>query len=1003
MTDTRHRGVSRVRQALSVVAAAALIGVSAVVAAPVPQVAQAVDGSDFMPGLIIADGLFYDSAAMTESDIQLFLASKGSYLANYTSTVASRPAQYSADTGGLICTPFTGGTLLASTIIYRAQAACGISAKVILVTLQKEQGLITKTAPSQTALDRAMGYACPDTAPCAVNSLGFGNQVFSGARQLHVYKVGRFARQPGLNYIQYHPNADCGGTNVYLQNYATAALYNYTPYQPNAAALANLGGTGDSCSSYGNRNFWRYYNSWFGSTLGNTPYPVASPRILGNSTVGTPLTVQPGVWRGSPTLTYSWISCPERPDVFVDGVPDGCSAIAGATTDTYTTKSADVGKYVAAVVTGTNSSGVMRAGALLDARVGSPANIVPPTVSGALTVGTTWTVDVGEWTGTPSPTIVVYWLRCTRPITAIYTTVPSGCTPITDQRSTTYVTRSADLGHYLTAQVGGINAHGVALAGPVSPRPIGFPSNVVAPTVTGDPTTIGSTWTATAGTWTGTPAPTFIVAWLRCAAPVVTPFTTVPSGCVAISGARNSTYVSTIADAGTYLTAQVGAINSLGTGLAGAVSTRAVQAAAPANTVAPTLSGSPTTGSTWTVTTGTWTGSPAPTFVVAWLRCDAPVASAFTAVPTGCVAISGARNSTYVTSLADVGKYVTAQVGGINVYGTGLAGAISTTAITSGAPVNTVAPTVSGSPSVGATWTVNPGTWTGSPAPTIVMAWLRCASPVPTAFASIPAGCVAISGARSSTYVTTTADKGSYLTAQVGGINTFGTVLTGAPSTTPISAAASPPVNTVAPTVSGSAPAGSTWTANTGTWTGSPTPTIVMAWLRCDAPITSGFTAVPAGCQAISGARSSTYVSTSADIGKYLTAQVGGINVHGTTLAGAVSTTRITAPAPASAPVNTVAPTVSGTPVVGATWTVNTGTWTGSPAPTIVVYWLRCTAPVTTGYTAVPAGCVAITGQRALSYVATAADVGKYLTAQVGAINPSGTRLAGAVSTTPIG
>ena len=41
-----------------------------------------------------------------------------------------------------------------------------------------------------------------------------------------------------------------------IENRATAALYYYTPFTPNAAALANLGGTGDACLSYGNRNFW---------------------------------------------------------------------------------------------------------------------------------------------------------------------------------------------------------------------------------------------------------------------------------------------------------------------------------------------------------------------------------------------------------------------------------------------------------------------------------------------------------------------------------------------------------------------------------------------------------------------------------------------------------------------------------------------------------------------------------------------------------------------------
>jgi len=52
-----------------------------------------------------------------------------------------------------------------------------------------------------------------------------------------------------------------------MQNAATAALYNYTPYQPNKAALDNLYGSGNSCSAYGNRNFWRMYNDWFGPTI----------------------------------------------------------------------------------------------------------------------------------------------------------------------------------------------------------------------------------------------------------------------------------------------------------------------------------------------------------------------------------------------------------------------------------------------------------------------------------------------------------------------------------------------------------------------------------------------------------------------------------------------------------------------------------------------------------------------------------------------------------------
>ena len=63
----------------------------------------------------------------------------------------------------------------------------------------------------------------------------------------------------------YSPNEACGASDVYIYNDATAVLYIYTPYQPNAAALAAGTGTGDECSSYGNRNFMIIYTSYFGS------------------------------------------------------------------------------------------------------------------------------------------------------------------------------------------------------------------------------------------------------------------------------------------------------------------------------------------------------------------------------------------------------------------------------------------------------------------------------------------------------------------------------------------------------------------------------------------------------------------------------------------------------------------------------------------------------------------------------------------------------------------
>jgi len=150
--------------------------------------------------------------------------------------------------------------------------------------LQKEQCLVTSFSPSASAYRSAMGYGCPDSSVCDTQYYGFFNQVYKAARQFkryaayptdYTYRAGR------VNAILFNPNTACGSGQVYIENQATAGLYIYTPYQPNAAALASLYGSGDSCSAYGNRNFWRDYTDWFGSTQigANLVRTVADPTV----------------------------------------------------------------------------------------------------------------------------------------------------------------------------------------------------------------------------------------------------------------------------------------------------------------------------------------------------------------------------------------------------------------------------------------------------------------------------------------------------------------------------------------------------------------------------------------------------------------------------------------------------------------------------------------------------------------------------------------------------
>ncbi|WP_425560052.1 LGFP repeat-containing protein, partial [Leucobacter albus] len=134
--------------------------------------------------------------------------------------------------------------------------------------------MVSDPWPNENQYFMAMGYACPDTGPggsaaCDPAQGGFAKQVYRAAWQYKVYRAfpDSYRYKPfQTNTIQWHPNAGCGTSQVRIENWATAALYIYTPYRPNQAALNAGWGTGDACSSYGNRNFYNYYTQWFGNS-----------------------------------------------------------------------------------------------------------------------------------------------------------------------------------------------------------------------------------------------------------------------------------------------------------------------------------------------------------------------------------------------------------------------------------------------------------------------------------------------------------------------------------------------------------------------------------------------------------------------------------------------------------------------------------------------------------------------------------------------------------------
>lgn len=301
---------------ISIIALAVLFSASS--SGMFSQGVSAADGRNWRAGNIIDDALFTDRSSMSVGSIQNWLNSRLSCDTNgtqpselgggidYNNDGTVTRAEYGKTKGNpapFTClnnyyeipktTPGSGlpasnygkstipsGAKSAAQLIYDAAQAYNISPKVLLVKLGTESAgpLTSDTWPFYKQYIYAMGAHCPDSGPggsanCDSNYAGFSLQMREAAKLLRWYLDSMtqswwtYKKPRATNHILWNvQETGCGGSNVYIENNATAALYTYTPYQPNSAALNNLYGTGDGCSAYGNRNFWRVFNDWFGST-----------------------------------------------------------------------------------------------------------------------------------------------------------------------------------------------------------------------------------------------------------------------------------------------------------------------------------------------------------------------------------------------------------------------------------------------------------------------------------------------------------------------------------------------------------------------------------------------------------------------------------------------------------------------------------------------------------------------------------------------------------------
>ena len=314
---------------------------------------------------------------------------------------------------------------------------------------------------------------------------------------------------------------------------------------------------------------------------------------------------------------------------------------------------------------------------------------------------------------------------------------------------------------------------------------------------------------------------------------------------------------------------------------------------APANSVAPAVTGTVGAGQTLTASYGTWTGASPASWGFQWQRCDAAGAS--------CAAISGATSRAYAVSVTDIGSTLRSALSFTNAAGSATAIAAATaTVLAAVPPTNTGLPAVSGTVQDGQTLSATDGTWSGTRTST-TRQWQRCDL--------AGASCSAIAGAAGTTLALHAIDIGSTIRFEATATNTGSSTVVTSAATAAVAAISL--AVTALPSVSGTAQVGQTLTGVAGTWTGT-SPIFSYQWQRCDS--------VGAGCSAIAGAVALAYALDGADIGSTLRFSVAGTNVVAVTpLISMSAPTSVVAAAasPAPAPASIPAPVVSGGPSGG--------------------------------------------------------------------------------------
>jgi hypothetical protein len=398
---------------------------------------------------------------------------------------------------------------------------------------------------------------------------------------------------------------------------------------------------------------------------------------------------------------------------------------------------------------------------------------------------------------------------------------------------------------------------------------------------------------------------------------------------------------------------------------AGAASTSARTAQPPTNLATPVITGKAQEGQILRAHVGRSRRSHNAAFSYQWRRCDSAGGA--------CVDIAKASDRVYTLRHGDVGHTLRVVVTAKGSGGSASASSAATPLVGSApvdAPLNDVAPTLTGDAVHGGVLTAEAGTWTGKQPIRIKYRWRRCDE---------EGGSCQNLGREGQTYTLRDRDVEHAFRVLVIARNA---VETGAALSDPTPAVTEPtpprataPTNTSPPVVTGTAEQGKTLTASSGAWTGTTPILFSYSWLRCDRKGGS--------CATTSSASAQAHTLTPADVGHTMRVRVSATNSAGSGSAVSAQTPIVVA---VNAPVNASLPALSGTARRGETLTASSGSWKGTEPIEFSYRWLRCNAA--------GANCSPISGARTQKYTLTSDDVAHTLRVEITATNRAGSTAA---------